>query len=167
MDNNNTEWRETPAMMLQGLLRNRLKFKFFNFVTFFEWTSDMAPIISEECLKIPRKAVVRMNIGLDSDHHLENLPVLAKTMISKTIIVLCTSWTVNTTFWLEIVRVAVELELESDKREVNMKYQADFRFESNSISKEQSKPLYLNRSQTAFQQIHWIGGLGSLSGKLW
>ena len=31
MDNNNTEWRETPAMMLQGLLRNRLKFKFFQF----------------------------------------------------------------------------------------------------------------------------------------
>ena len=52
------------------------------------------------------------------------------------------------------MRVAVELELESDKREVNMKYQADFRFESNSISKEQSKPLYLNRRQTAFQHIY-------------
>ena len=35
----------------------------------------------------------------------------------------------------------VELELESEKREVNMKYQADFRFESNSISKEQSKSI--------------------------
>ena len=35
MDNNNTEWRETPAMMLQGLLRNRLKFKFFSKSSFF------------------------------------------------------------------------------------------------------------------------------------
>ena len=33
----------------------------------------------------------------------------------------------------------VEYKPKSDKREVNMKYQADFRFESNSISKEQSK----------------------------
>ena len=46
--------------------------------------------------------------------------------------------------------VVVELELESDKREVNMKYQADFRFESNSISKEQSKPSIFSFSPLSF-----------------
>ena len=45
MDNNNTEWRETPAMMLQGLLRNRLKLNLT--LTFFVRTNDMG-----NCVKI-------------------------------------------------------------------------------------------------------------------
>ena len=47
----------------------------------------------------------------------------------------------------------VELELESEKREVNMKYQADFRFESNSISKEQSKPIDSNSKPLSIVHI--------------
>ena len=47
------------------------------------------------------------------------------------------------------------LNLSLIKREVNMKYQADFRFESNSISKEQSKPLdsYSKPQSCTFQHI--------------
>ena len=47
MDNNNTEWRETPAMMLQGLLRNRLKFNLFQVFIFFVRAYDM-----KNCVKI-------------------------------------------------------------------------------------------------------------------
>ena len=48
MDNNNTEWRETPAMMLQGLLRNRLKFKFFSKSSFFQ--SNGTCMVWENCI---------------------------------------------------------------------------------------------------------------------
>ena len=52
-----------------------------------------------------------MNIGLDSDHHRENLPVLVKTIKNYYRFM----HKLDTTVWLEIVRVAVGLELESDK----------------------------------------------------
>ena len=53
----------------------------------------------------------------------------------------------------EIILVVVVLERESDKREVNMKYQADFRFESNSISKEQSKPSISSFNPLSFTHL--------------
>ena len=56
----------------------------------------------------------------------------------------------------EIILVVVVLERESDKREVNMKYQADFRFESNSISKEQSKPSISSFSPLSFTHLFII-----------